>query len=54
MSLGQLLIDREHQFPLIPSIAVPVQLIAVAFACFVLPEDLKLSSSLVPAFDQVG
>ena len=49
MSLGQLLIDREHQFPLIPSIAVPVQLIAVAFACFVLPEDLKLSSSLVPA-----
>ena len=49
ISLGQILIDREYQFPLIPSIAVPVQLITVAFACFVLPEDLKLSSSLVPA-----
>ena len=49
ISLGQLLLDKEYQFPLIPSIAVPVQLITVAFACFVLPEDLKLSSSLVPA-----
>ena len=49
ISLGQLLIEREYQFPLIPSIAVPMQLTTVAFACFVLPEDLKLSSSLVPA-----
>ena len=28
---------------------MPIQLLAVAFACFALPEDLKLSSNLVPA-----
>ena len=27
----------------------PIELITVAFACFVLPDDLKLSSNLVPA-----
>ena len=49
ISLGQLLIEREYQFPLIPSIAIPIELITVAFACFVLPEDLKSSANLVPA-----
>ena len=49
ISIGQLLIEREYQSPLIPSIAVPTQLLTVAFACFVLPDDLKLSSNLVPA-----
>ncbi|MBO6975550.1 MAG: c-type cytochrome biogenesis protein CcsB [Prochlorococcus marinus CUG1435] len=49
ISLGQLLIEREYQSPIIPSIAIPVQLLTVAFACFVLPDDLKLSSNLVPA-----
>ena len=47
--MGQLLIEREYQSPIIPSIAIPIELLAVAFACFVLPEDLKLSSNLVPA-----
>ena len=49
ISLGQLLIESEYQSPLISSIAIPVELLTVAFACFVLPEDLKLSSNLVPA-----
>jgi len=49
ISLGQLLIEREYPSPIIPTIAIPIELLSVAFACFVLPEDLKLSSNLVPA-----
>ena len=54
ISLGQLLIEREYQSPLISSIAIPIELLAVAFACFVLPEDLKSSSNLVPALRSSG
>ena len=49
ISMGQLLIEREYQSPIIPSIAIPIELLTVAFACFVLPDELKLSSNLVPA-----
>ncbi|KGF89707.1 MULTISPECIES: c-type cytochrome biogenesis protein CcsB [Prochlorococcus] len=49
ISMGQLLIEREYQSPIIPSIAIPIELMTVAFACFVLPDELKLSSNLVPA-----
>ena len=49
ISLGQLLIEREYNSPIISSIAIPIQLLTVAFACFVLPDELKLSSNLVPA-----
>ena len=49
ISLGQLLIDLEYRSPIVPSIAIPIQLLTVAFACFVLPDDLRLSSNLVPA-----
>ena len=49
ISLGQLLVEREYQSPIIPAIAIPIQMLSVAFACFVLPEDLRLSSSIVPA-----
>ena len=49
VTMGQLLIEREYQSPIIPSIAIPMELLTVAFACFVLPDDLKLSSNLVPA-----
>ena len=49
ITMGQLLIEREYQSPIIPSIAIPIELATVAFACFVLPDDLKLSSNLVPA-----
>ncbi len=49
ITLGQLLVEREYPNPIIPAVAVPIELSIVAFACFVLPEDLKLSSNLVPA-----
>ena len=49
ITMGQLLAEREYQSPIIPSIAIPIELLTVAFACFVLPEELKLSSNLVPA-----
>ena len=49
ISLGQLLVEKEYPNPIIPAISIPVQLLTVAFACFVLPENLKLSSNLVPA-----
>ena len=49
ITLGQLLAEKEYQTPIIPAIAIPVELLTIAFACFVLPEDLRLSSSLVPA-----
>ena len=49
ISLGQLLIDLEYRSPIVPSIAIPIQLLTVAFACFVLPDDLRSSSNLVPA-----
>ena len=49
ITMGQLLIEREYKSPIISSIAIPVELATVAFACFVLPDDLKLSSNLVPA-----
>ena len=49
ISLGQLIVEKEYQNPIVPAIAVPAQLLTVGFACFVLPDDLKLSSSLVPA-----
>ncbi len=49
ISFGQLLVEREYSTPIIPAVAIPIELLAVAFASFVLPDDLKLSSSLVPA-----
>ena len=49
ITMGQLLIEKEYQSPIIPSIAIPIELLTVAFACFALPDDLKLSSNLVPA-----
>ena len=49
ITVGQLLIEREYQFPVIPIVAIPIELLTVAFACFVLPNELKLSSNLVPA-----
>ncbi len=49
ISLGQLLIEKEYSTPIIPAIAIPIELLTIAFACFVLPGDLKQSSNLVPA-----
>ena len=39
ITMGQLLIEREYQSPIIPSIAIPIELLTVAFACFALPDD---------------
>ena len=47
--LSQLMIGEEYQSPLIPAITNPATLLTLGFACFVLPEDLRLSSNLVPA-----
>ena len=49
LTLGQLLVEREYQSPIINAIAVPTVLLTLGFACFVLPEDLRISSNLVPA-----
>ena len=49
ITVGQLLIEREYQSPVIQIVAIPIELLTVAFACFVLPNELKLSSNLVPA-----
>ncbi len=49
LTLGQLLLQKEYKSPIIPAISNPVILLSLGFACFVLPEDLRLSSSLVPA-----
>ncbi len=49
ITMGQLLLEREYKSPIIPSVAIPIELLTVAFACFVLPDELKLSSNLVPA-----
>ncbi len=49
ITLGQLLLESEYPTPIIPAITIPFELLSVGFASFVLPEDLKSSSSLVPA-----
>jgi len=47
--LCQLLLEREYETPVISAFSTPLVLIVLGFACFVLPEDLKASSNLVPA-----
>ena len=49
LTFGQLLLDKEYQTPIIPAVSNPIILLTMGFACFVLPEDLRLSSNLVPA-----
>tara|TARA_B100000212_G_scaffold263051_1_gene202707 strand:- start:280 stop:1206 length:927 start_codon:yes stop_codon:yes gene_type:complete len=47
--LVQLLLEREYQTPIISTLSIPLILLTLGFACFVLPEDLRTSSNLVPA-----
>jgi len=47
--LAQLLLEREYETPLISTLSIPVILFTLGFAFFVLPEDLRSSSNLVPA-----
>ena len=46
---AQLLLEREYQTPIISTLSIPIILLTLGFACFVLPEDLRSSSNLVPA-----
>ncbi len=48
-TLTQLLIERVLPSPLIQATLTPISLISIAFASFVLPEELKVASPLVPA-----
>tara|TARA_B100000212_G_scaffold341618_1_gene325305 strand:+ start:2070 stop:2996 length:927 start_codon:yes stop_codon:yes gene_type:complete len=47
--LAQLLLEREYETPIISALTIPLILLTLGFACFVLPDDLRLSSNLVPA-----
>ncbi len=48
-TLTQLLVENAWSSPLIAATATPMALIAVAFASFVLPDQLQAASPLVPA-----
>tara|TARA_Y100000589_G_scaffold312647_1_gene333208 strand:+ start:2108 stop:3031 length:924 start_codon:yes stop_codon:yes gene_type:complete len=49
LTFAQLLLEKDYQSPIIPAVSNPMILLILGFACFVLPEDLRLSSNLVPA-----
>jgi len=47
--IAQLLLEREYQTPIISTLSIPIILLTLGFACFVLPDNLRSSSNLVPA-----
>ena len=47
--LVQLLLEREYKTPVISTLSIPIILLTLGFACFILPEDLRSSTNLVPA-----
>tara|TARA_Y100000589_G_scaffold248065_1_gene236061 strand:- start:817 stop:1740 length:924 start_codon:yes stop_codon:yes gene_type:complete len=49
ITLFQLLLEREYKTPIISVIANCSILLTLGFACFILPENLRASSNLVPA-----
>tara|TARA_B100000212_G_scaffold8840_1_gene6592 strand:- start:81 stop:1007 length:927 start_codon:yes stop_codon:yes gene_type:complete len=46
---AQLCLEREYKTPIISTLTIPIILLTLGFACFILPEQLRSSSSLVPA-----
>ena len=46
---AQLLLEKEYHTPIISTLSIPIILLTLGFACFVLPEELRFSSNLVPA-----
>ena len=48
-TLTQLFVERAWRSPLVSAVATPVSLLSIGFASFGLPDDLQLSSPLVPA-----
>ena len=49
LTLGQLLLQKEYQSSVIPCVIIPATLLTLGFACFVLPDNLRIASNLVPA-----
>ena len=49
LTISQLLVVRAYPVPIVSAIATPMSLTSIAFASFVLPEDLQNSAPLVPA-----
>ena len=49
LTLVQLLLQKEYQTSVIPCIGIPASLLTLGFACFVLPDNLRIASNLVPA-----
>ena len=47
--LVQLLLEREYKTPVISTLSIPIILLTLGFACFILPENLRSSTNLVPA-----
>ena len=48
-TLTQLFVERAWSSPLVPAVATPISLLSIGFASFALPENLQLSTPLVPA-----
>ncbi len=49
LTFGQLLLQKEYQSSVIPAVAIPTTMLTLGFACFVLPDNLRTASNLVPA-----
>ena len=49
LTFGQLLLQKEYKSQVIPCVAIPATLLTLGFACFVLPDNLRMASNLVPA-----
>ncbi len=48
-TLAQLFVERSWPSPLVPAWITPISMLSVGFACLVLPDQLQISSPLVPA-----
>ena len=48
-TLTQLFVERAWSSPLVPAVSTPVSLLTIGFASFALPDNLQLSTPLVPA-----
>ena len=48
-TLTQLFVERAWRSPLISAVSTPVSLLTIGFASFALPDNLQLSTPLVPA-----
>ena len=49
ITLTYLLVERSLNSPLVGAFSIPMSLLTISFASFVLPDELKIASPLVPA-----